>query len=763
MKRIDSLPCFYYIIASFKDGDTKQQASFALSYIHYLQKEKKALPVQIEQGLSKLVLLAQFSNAGRVTPLDFLTLEGCTYHLTDDASLSAYTDALYQVCGRPLSFRDLFSKTDKNQSPSICHLCPYSKNYCNAEEKTEVSFARTILEKDDFFLSLKPDDIPKIFRSYYELSDLIPNIRKPIAFPALECLITAVQIHAADYFGGFFSKDYTVIADSFRKQLSKYGVRKNTCSNLQAYDSMIYDSLLRLLSTAELCEVQEIYQALLSDRDYTPPFLADFIPALPKTDGASKKKERKKKGVSQEEPIYPSHAGAVLDSVVNSAVIPLLSLNDGALDGYKPKSNIGSKIDSNLGSNMGSKTDSNLDDNTFCKDEEVTVTNADAAQIDVINTSGEIIHAGERKGIPCYDADMGSLYEAGEWDEDWEDLSDEETEQVQDEEPYADISIEEPAADPPVQDDAELMQFPKQNTKNGLVSLPENMPFFTDKHITSDIYKVPDMPSSDRMTSFIKSAGYCILEPVLLNKQCCLCILHGESIYMVPFTQKELIQPLLKDKKIIKATLFPFALYGTCRQYSISLKNVYPLAELAIRSGIYAGDFPKDLAGQLMYAKNIYTLCQKSESAAALLPKTAALTEALGNSFYRSRFLHMTGNCYLVGYTEDGISCTPYSYRGEKGELNGYVYTYTFLKQYPPKQYKNLIERLLVYMSEHGLFRQLNVAVLSMTTVSVSFFMDKACQDYLTTVISSYIFSTAYEMGLKNIDFRVMSSTVAAK
>lgn len=758
MKRID-LPCFYSIIASFKDEDEKQQASFTLSYIHYLQKEGITLPKEIEQSLSKLPLLAQFSNANRKTPLDFLTVGGSTYHLTDEAAMSSYTDALYKACSRPLSFLALFSKIDKSQS--ICHLCPYTQEYSNKEKETEESFAKTLLEKDDFFLTLKPDDIPKIFRSYYELSNLIPNIRKPIAFPALECLITAIQIHAADYFGGFFKKDYTVIADSFRKQLRRYGIKKNSCSGLEKYDSMIYDGLISLLSEAKPCETPEtLYQTLLSPRDYSPAFLADTVPDTPKAAGSVPgKKKRKKKTDKLKEPVCKSYAGAILDNVVNAPEIPLIGLSDIPQDSTISDSKVDSKVDSKIDSNLDSNLCPNLDSETTSEE----VTNTDISQIDVLNASGEIIHAGERQGLPCYDADIGSLYEAEEWNEDWEDLSEEENEIIQDEESPEDISITTASADTSCQDNADITSLPEKRKKNGLSSLPENMPFFTEKQITddNDIYRVPDVPSSDRMTSLIKSAGYSIIEPILLNKQCYLCILHEKSVYMAPFARKELIQPLLKDKRIVKATLFPFALYGTCQQFSISLKNVYPLAELALRSGIYGESFPFDITGQLLYAENIYNLCKKSENAAALLPKITLLTEALGYSFYRNRFLHVTGNYYLVTYSEDGKSCcTPYHYRNEKGTLNGSVYTYSFLKRYRSEQYQELIEKLIVFMTDRGLFRRLNVAILSMSHDSVTFYMDTLCQEYLTTAISSNIFTTAYEMGLKNIDFEVISSPV---
>lgn len=763
MKRIDSLPCFYYIIASLKDADEKQQASFALSYIHYLQKEGTSLPKEIEQSLSKLPLLAQFSNAGRKTPLDFLTVSGNTYHLADETAMSSYTDALYKACGRPLSFRELFTKINKNQS--ICHLCPYAQEYSNKEQEEEESFAKTLLEKDDFFLSLKSDDIPKIFQSYYELSNLIPNIRKPIAFPALECLITAVQIHAADYFGGFFSKDYTIIADSFRKQLNRYGIKKSTCSNLDAYDSIIYDSLINLLAKAKLCEAPEtLYQTLLSPRDYSPAFLADSVPDIPKTGSSVPvKKERKKKTNKQKEAVYQSYAGTILDSVVNAPEIPLIGSSDISFDSAISESKLHSNLDSKPHSNLDSKMHSNLDSNLDSVIAAGEVTSTDVSQIDVLNSSGEIIHAGERQGLPYYDydADMGSLYEADEWDEDWEDLSEEKYETIQDEESLENASIKAPANTSCQNDaDADITPLPKKRFKNGLSSLPENMPFFTEKQISDNIYRVPDVPSSDRMTSLIKSAGYCIIEPVLLNKQCHLCILHDKDVYMAPFANKELIQPLLKDKKIVKATLFPFALYGTCQQFSVLLKNIYPLAELALRSGIYGESFPKDITEQLIYAKNIYNLCKKSESAAALLPKITLLSEALGYSFYRNRFLHVTGNYYLVTYSEDGISCTQYHYRNEKGTLNGSIYTYSFLKRYRKEQYQELIEKLIVFMTDRGLFRRLNVAVLSMSHDSVSFFMDTLCQEYLTTVISSTIFTNAYEMGLKNIDFEVTTSSV---
>lgn len=751
MKRIDSLPCFYYIIASLKDEDKKQQVSFTLSYIHYLQKEGITFPKEVEQNLSKLPLLAQFSNADRKTPLDFLTVDGITYHLTE-TSMSEYMDALYKACGRPLSFMELFSKLDKKHS--ICHLCPYTQIYFNKEQETEESFAKTLLERDDFFLSLKPDDIPKIFQSYYELSNFLPNIRKPIAFPALECLIAAVQIHTADYFGGFFSRDYTVIADSFRKQLSRYGIRKSSCSGLETYDSIIYERLINLLSEAKPCDTPEaLYQMLLSPREYSPAFLADTEPDIPKKDRpASGKKERRKKTDKQKDPVRPSYAGTILDNVVNSPEIPLIGSN-----GIYPDSIL---LDSDIHSSAHSNIHSNLHSNLHpAMTEEVT--NMDASQIDVLNTDGEIVHTGERQGLPCYDADMGSLYEAEEWNEDWEDLSEEEDETIQDEESPADV-LTKASADILCQNNTDTTSLQKKHVGNGLSSLPENMPFFSEKQISDDIYRVPDVPASDRMMSLVKSAGYCIIEPVLLNKQCHLCILYKKIVYIAPFAKKELIQPLLRDKKIVKATLFPFALYGTCQQFSLSLKNVYPLTELALRSGIYGESFPKDITEQLLYAGNIYNLCKMSEGAAALLPKITLLTEALGYSFYRSRFLHVTGNFYLVTYKEDGIACTPYHYCNEKGTLNGSVYTYSFLKQYHKEQYRELIENLIASMSDRGLFRRLNVTILSMSHDSVSFYIDALCQEYLTTVISSNIFTAAYEMGLKNIDFVVTSSPVQA-
>lgn len=219
-EQIGRLPCAYYIIAGLKDKDIKGQSAFALSYIRYLELSGITKPEDIGAKLTSLAMYAQFTNVSRKTPIDFLKIGNKTYTLADEASLNEYRSALLSSCKEPLSFSNMFERMD--QSKGVCHTCPYSPLYSQVMLQEELSLAKAMLKDPAAFsvtVSHSKAGLEDIFSAWIELYDIIPKVRRPLAFPALLCLMRSIQLNLTNYFGGFFSKDYQNIQSGFKKRL----------------------------------------------------------------------------------------------------------------------------------------------------------------------------------------------------------------------------------------------------------------------------------------------------------------------------------------------------------------------------------------------------------------------------------------------------------------------------------------------------------------------------------------------------------------
>lgn len=735
IKTLEPLPCSYYITAGLQDNHTKTQAVFTLAYIQYLEKSGIVEPKEIQQSLTSLALFAPFSNVERKTPLDFLSVKGTSYHLHTPEELEQYKSALYAVAKEPQSLSALFSKTDKHLS--VCHICKYSAGYTNSEYQKELSLARAVLKDSSSFSILAAyslEDMQKIFLSWTELFELLPKIRKPVAFPALFCVMQSICMNVSAYFDGFFEADYLSVASDFKKILGEYHIRKNTCMELEDYDRIVFHAILELIMTVSPCEdIQATCDELLNRTSYVPPFCADDVPSviLPN----AKKKERTKRKVTSTTPVYRpvSYADRELDAFLESEMVADTPL-------------LGIETSDTLGNHLEYTLEDNIED-TNMEVEEIHISSTD-----ILSSDGTVISSPEKAALPYDDTimdDLSAFFDdtevADDIDDDYENISD----------------VSEPEPEPSTQEPVEQKEDTTLNDEFSPISPAEPFHLSLDiPQIVEEEIKVFTMlinkDDFQPLNSLLNTYKYAVFAPVWYLKDVYILVYCKERYYMTSLKNENMAN-ILKKRDICKVSPFAQALYGySCKEH-ILVRNVYPVVDMTRLYDIPFVSY-QNIAELLHICNENYGICLEEDVAAALLPQRALLCEAHGYSFFRDRFIKVIKkDCLAFTYTDTyDITMTPFSYKQEDFVSPGSILEITFPKEtYTAEQYQGLQTLLLLHLTDKGMFRQMDLSLLSQTTHQLSFFIGRGCQRYLYTYIPSLLFDLGREKDMRNLHFDV--------
>lgn len=791
MQQSYNLPCLYYIIADIPENDEKRASAFSLAYIQYLEQLGITDPVEIEKKLTGISMFSQFSNVDRKTPLDFLSVGGNRYQLTDGKSFTEYKKALSTACSEPMSFSSLLKNTDPDLS--LCHTCKYSSHYEGSMYEMELSLMRSALESEDSFKKISEQSLPELFRSWLDLFDILPKIRQPHAFPAFLCLANSIKAHTDDYFNGLFSGDYLMIRSDFITELSSFGIVQDACAGLEDYDKFIFEYLMDTIQNVSShpdTDMDALIDKLLTREPYNPPFDADMTPyvsisskqseqseldflAASSTEQPAKPKRRRKKKPSRPEIEVTTADSQKLDRFINGIEEqPFHYSLPGPLEPSEKDDNMPTKLHTDLHTDLDMETETEKID--------VTAT-------DILSKDGDILSESHRIGLPLdetisYNADMGNLYQP---DDDYDDDEDDEDEDAGASDGHITDTdsgngmdtIEETAItrtnaimdndtgfQPPCpvldQDDADRtaneLPAPAPAKEPDTPETAFNILADASRIKQEDIadFKTIDTTSCmDRILSLSNNQGYCVAEPVVISGKDYL-LLSANSQFFVSAADNRMLEPLLKKRDLPIVSLHPHALYGICIRHGLSLRNVYPLPDMIYLHHIQVVPFqtPKECIKQCI---KLYGICLEKDTDTALLPKRSLLCEAYGYSFYRDRFLNMTADHRLLSYENCKPVCSAFKKRStDTSVIPGRMVTVTFAHQaYSSTQYQELSEMIFMILSEKGIFRQMDISILGTEPDTFSLFIGDSCYLYLHTYIPSLLFETAYDAGMKNLHF----------
>lgn len=278
------LPCFEYILGNIKDNDIVTLAAFSLAYISYLEKINVTDFSSIERALHKCTLLSQINFVSRKKPLDLLQLNGKKYTLKSDDDVYYYKKDLLDICKEPLSFSELYKKTDPQLL--ICNMCPMSEHYTLSDISKELALAKYALSSQAHFRKVVTcmDDVDRLFLSYTDLYYVLNNLSKPIAIPLLHTLFSSIFIKVNDFFNPFLEGEpYNIISKDFDKRLNFLGVSKQVKDIEPNFSENIFNYIYQLIHDAEdLTDITStsFKQELFTRGSYAPFIDADAIPSI---------------------------------------------------------------------------------------------------------------------------------------------------------------------------------------------------------------------------------------------------------------------------------------------------------------------------------------------------------------------------------------------------------------------------------------------------------------------------------------------------
>ena len=272
--------CFNYILSKISENDSASLASFTLSFLQFLSMSGVSSYQEIDSELDMVTLMAQHNLIQRKGFISTKKISGKTYTIETKEDYSDFVSALLEHCNEPSSFLTLLQKS--GFTDNLCKLCSWSSYYSSAYLSKELQLANFMLRSQDSFDCVMDScgyALSKIFKSDFDLYEILPVGSISVAFPGLRSLIESVSAEPFKYFDMrqpvISSFEHILLGSGITENLLNTGGKRK--ENILA----IYDYISEMIKEIVLPEdysYEEEIKFLLNRPSYIPPFDADGVP-----------------------------------------------------------------------------------------------------------------------------------------------------------------------------------------------------------------------------------------------------------------------------------------------------------------------------------------------------------------------------------------------------------------------------------------------------------------------------------------------------